>query len=198
MTSHSGTAEKSLGKNIHPAETAQTDQIDMPPLDQMDKIIEAHRNKPGMLLGTLEELQNLNKYKYLPVGVLKYVSMKLNIPLSQVYSVVTFYSFFNLKPQGEHCITICRGTACHTKGSRVLLDGLKDTLKLKDDPAEDSEKVFLTTPDKKFTIRTIACFGQCALAPVCEVDGIIFSNTSVDKMRQVVDRIKAGGKANEN
>ena len=165
----------------------KSDQL---PFDVMDKIISKHQAKPGELLSTLEEMQHAHPNKYLPATTLEYVSKKLGVPLSQVYSVATFYSYFNLKPQGEHCIMICRGTACHTKGSKVILEALKDYFKLKEDPAEEGEKIFLTTDDRKFTIRTIACFGQCALAPVLEIDGVIHSNMTTEKVKKVLEQIK--------
>ncbi len=155
----------------------------------VDKVIEKYKNNPGALLGVLEELQNSHPNKYLPKPMLKYVSEKMNVSLSRVYSVVTFYSFFNLKPQGKHCITVCRGTACHTKGSRVLLDKVQEFLKLKEDPNEESEKFFLTSEDRLFTLRTVACFGQCALAPVVEIDGVIYSNVKPDQLKSIIQKL---------
>ena len=83
--------------------------------------------------------------------------------------MATFYSLFNLQPQGDHTISICRGTACHTRGSRNLLQGVRLELGVTAESTEE-DKVQLTTSDGRFTIRTVACFGQCALAPVVEVD----------------------------
>ena len=88
----------------------------------LDEIIGKHKDKPGMLLSTLEEVQENHPLKFLPSETLTSVSQKLKIPYTQVFSVVTFYSFFNLKPQGKHSIVVCRGTACHTKGSKALID----------------------------------------------------------------------------
>ena len=83
---------------------------------KLDEIIKSYENKQGRVLGVLEEAQKLNKHNYLPEETINYISSKLNVPLSRLYSIVTFYSFFNLKPQGDHTIIVCRGTACHTKG----------------------------------------------------------------------------------
>jgi NADH-quinone oxidoreductase subunit E len=159
----------------------------------MDKIIAKYQGKPGQLLGVLEKLQEANPHHYLPASAMEYVAKKLNVPLSNVYSVATFYTFFNLKPQGEHYICVCRGTACHTKGSKVILEGMREILKFKE-PIDESEKVFMTTEDKKITIKTIACFGQCALAPVVEVDGLIFNNMTIEKMKKIVDTLQKGHK----
>lgn len=163
-------------------------------LDQglMNKIIDDHKDAIGSLLGILEALQNAHPNKYLPKSVLRYTSEKLKLPLSKIYNVVTFYSFFNLKPQGKHCITVCRGTACHTKGSKLVLENIKSFLQLKEDPEEESEKFFLTSPDRFFTLRTVACFGQCALAPVVEIDGIIYSNVKNESIKQIIQKIKEG------
>ncbi len=156
----------------------------------VDEVIERHRGKPGALLRTLEEVQDLEKYKYLSEDTLKYVANKTNTPLSRIYSVVTFYAFFNLIPQGEHVIVICRGTACHTKRSKELLEYLKKILNVKEDYEHRGEKLFLTTDDRKFTIRTVACFGQCALAPVVEVDGKIFSRVTENQLKRIITGIK--------
>jgi NADH-quinone oxidoreductase subunit E len=128
--------------------------------------------KPGALLGVLEAVQEKNPHKYLPLETLKYIADRMDIPLSRIYSVATFYGLFNLEPQGENTICVCRGTACHTRGSRNLMHSLRLELGL---PLEESgngegDKIATTTADKKFTVRTVACFGQCALAPVVEIN----------------------------
>jgi NADH-quinone oxidoreductase subunit E len=104
-----------------------------------------------------------------------------------VYNVVTFFSFFNLKPQGKHTLTVCRGTACHTKGSKALLDDLGLMLGCSKE-LEEGES-FFTTPDNQFTISTVACFGQCALAPVVAIDGIIYSNVTTAKLQKLLGKI---------
>jgi NADH-quinone oxidoreductase subunit E len=155
----------------------------------LDEIIEKHNGKPGMLLTTLEEAQENNPLKYLPVETLVAVSKKLNLPYTQVYSVATFYSFFNLKPQGKHSIIVCRGTACHTKGSKALLDELGPIFGIKT-VDQDSEPTF-TTPDNLFTIKTVACFGQCAQSPIVAVDGIMYSNVNSQKLEKIIAKVKS-------
>lgn len=154
----------------------------------LDEIVEKYRGRPGMLLSTLEEVQEANPLKYLPVETLVEVSLKTQVPLTQVYSVVTFYSFFNLKPQGKHSIIVCRGTACHTKGSRSLLDDVGRVLGFRCD-WDDSEPSF-TTPDNEFTIKTVACFGQCAQAPVISIDNVIHSNVNSQKLLKILQKVK--------
>lgn len=139
----------------------------------IDQVIAKHSGKPGELLGILEGVQEHNPHKFLPAEALEYIARRLDIPLSRVYSVATFYALFNLEPQGDNTICICRGTACHTRNSRALLEGLRLELGLGIGDGDDNgeaDKLALTTPDQKFTIRTVACFGQCALAPVVEVN----------------------------
>jgi NADH-quinone oxidoreductase subunit E len=151
-----------------------TAQVSLESADQafIDQVIAKHSGRPGELLGILEAVQERNPHKYLPPETLQYVAGKLDVPLSRVYSVATFYALFNLEPQGENTICICRGTACHTRNSRALLESLRLELGLGIDGEEgsDADKLTLTTADKKFTVRTVACFGQCALAPVVEVN----------------------------
>lgn len=152
-----------------------TAQISLENGDQafIDQTIAKHSGKPGELLSVLEAVQEHDPHKYLPPETLRYIAAKLDIPLSRLFSVVTFYALFNLEPQGDNTICICRGTACHTRNSRALLESLRLELGLGIDDGEngsDADKITLTTPDKKFTVRTVACFGQCALAPVVEVN----------------------------
>ena len=139
----------------------------------IDRSITSHQGRPGALLGILEDVQEHNPHKYLPAEALNYVASKLDIPLSRVYSFATFYALFNLQPQGEHTVCICRGTACHTRNSRNLLESLRLELGLgleDEDTSGEADKLALTTKDGKFTVRTVACFGQCALAPVVEIN----------------------------
>lgn len=154
----------------------------------LDEIVEKYKGKPGMLLSALEEVQEKNPLKYLPGETLTVVSQKLNIPYTQVYSVATFYSFFNLKPQGKHSIIVCRGTACHTKGSKALLDEVAPILGFK--RMENETESTFTTPDNEFTIKTVACFGQCAQSPVVAVDGIIFSNVNSQRLMKILKKVK--------
>jgi NADH-quinone oxidoreductase subunit E len=153
---------------------------------KLDEIIAIHQDKPGKLLGILEDAQKLNPHKYLSRDVLEYIADKLNLPVSKIYNVITFYAFFNLKPQGKHSIIVCRGTACHTRRSKNLLDYLINWFGFKDSDLEAQEKASLTTKDNQFTIKTVACFGQCALAPVVEVDGNIYSHMTEDKLRKII------------
>jgi NADH-quinone oxidoreductase subunit E len=161
-------------------------------LGKIDLVVDKHKGTHGELLGILEEAQLLNESNFLPEEVLDRVALRTGVPLSRIYNVVTFFSFFNLKPQGKHTITVCRGTACHTKGSKALLDDLGLMLGCSKELEEGDS--FFTTPDNKFTISTVACFGQCALAPVVAIDGIIYSNLTSAKLQKLIKRISRGAK----
>lgn len=169
----------------------------------VDEIIARHPERTGDLLGILEEAQQCHPQKYLPAQTYAYVAQKTGIPRSQVMSVVTFYAFFNRRPQGRHTLTVCRGTACHTRGSRRLYAALmtqlgavdKDVSEVsgRDDTATSATS--FTTADGRLTIRTVACFGQCAQAPVAASDEVIHGYVSEALLRQLVDRIGDDGPA---
>ena len=157
--------------------------------DLLDRIIAEQGGRPGSLLGILEKLQEQHRSKYLPMETLEYVAARTGVPQAQVYGVATFYALFNMEPQGVHTVAICRGTACHTRGSRALLERVKLQLGLQETP-DGADKLTLTTPDRKFTIRTVACFGQCALAPVVEVDHAIRGHVKEQALQREVDKLR--------
>jgi NADH-quinone oxidoreductase subunit E len=161
--------------------------------EKIDEIIQKYKGRQGEILSILEETQKSIKHTFLPEEALNYIALKTGVPLSRLFNIVTFYSFFNLKPQGDHTITVCRGTACHTRGSKALLD---DTgIRMGGAKAlEDGEPTF-TTPDNKFTIRTVACFGQCALAPVVMVDEKIYSSVTISQLQKLIESVdKSNGR----
>ena len=146
----------------------------------LDQIISENIGRPGALLTVLERAQERNPNHYLPAETLQYVAARMKVPPSRIYSVATFYALFNLEPQGKNTVCVCRGTACHTRGSRNLLNALRMDLGVPAAEAgsSDADKSVFTTPDRRFTIRTVACFGQCALAPVVEVNHRICSHVN--------------------
>ena len=157
----------------------------------IDTVIARSAGRPGALLGVLEAVQENNPRKYLCSEDLRYIAAKTNTPLSQIFSMATFYALFNLEPQGDHTIYICRGTACHARGSRSLLESLRLELGIREAPDESgADKLTLTTPDGKFTIRTVACFGQCALAPVVELDHRICGHLNERALAREVEALR--------
>jgi NADH-quinone oxidoreductase subunit E len=155
----------------------------------VDRTIEAHIGRPGALLAVLEKVQDHHPHKFLPADTLEYIADRMDLPLAQIYSVVTFYALFNLEPQGDHTICICRGTACHTRGSRNLLQRLRLELGLPEQSEDGADKLCVTTPDGRFSLRTVACFGQCALAPVVEFDHAILGHVNEQALHRELEHI---------
>ncbi len=162
-----------------------------PQLDQdfINGVLARHAGRPGSMLAILQQIQNNHPRKYLPLEALEYVASKTGVPLSRIYSVATFYALFNLTPQGRNTISVCRGTACHTRGSRDLFE--KIMMHLGFEAAGDSEpdQLSLTTPDASATLRTVACFGQCALAPVIEINHAILGHVKEQTLQRELDAL---------
>jgi NADH-quinone oxidoreductase subunit E len=150
----------------------------------LDRLISGEGRRPGALLGILEKAQEHQPRKFLSRETLEYIAAKTDIPLSRVFSVVTFYALFNLEPQGKNTICICRGTACHTRGSRELLQTLMFKLGFHNPDEEPGDKISLNTNDGTYTLRTVACFGQCALAPVVEVNHEVYGHMNEQTLQR--------------
>lgn len=161
------------------------------PGSNLENIIRDNLGTPGCLLKVLEQAQDNDPKHYLSEESLRTVARLVNVPLSQVYSMATFYSFFNLKPQGKHSIVVCRGTACHTRGSLALLNEALGRLGIKEFKEEEENSV--TSLDGFASIRTVACFGQCALAPVVMIDGVVKSKMTIGKLVTLLEKMKKGG-----
>ncbi len=142
---------------------------------EIDDIVAKFRQKPGALIPVLEEVQGITGY--LPESVQRRVAAGLGIPLSQVYGVVTFYSFFTMQPRGRHQVRVCMGTACHVRGAQRVLDELQERLHL--EPGQCSK-------DRAFSLDVVRCLGCCALAPVMVVDDRIHRQLKVEKLEQIL------------
>lgn len=173
-------------------QTLSRQRLDVADQAFVDRVIAAQSGRPGALLGILEAAQEHERHKYLSLPMLEYIAARTGTPLARIYSVATFYSLFNLDPQGDHTISICRGTACHTRGSRSLLQRARVDLGLGLDDISEDEKVQLTTADRKFTLRTVACFGQCAMAPVVEVDHRISGHVNERTLQREIVTLARG------
>ena len=146
----------------------------------VEKIIEKYDGKPGSIISVLEDIQETEGY--LPKDILEKVSEKMNVPLSQLFSMATFYSAFSLKPRGKHTVHVCLGTACHVRGGSRIIKGLSKQLGIK--PGD-------TTEDRNFTLETLRCIGCCSLAPVIRVgNDDVYGYNTVDKVRSIVDKYK--------
>jgi len=158
-------------------------------LEYLDNVIAEQRGRPGAMLGILGKAQEHNPRKFLSRETLEYIALKTGTPLARVYSVVTFYALFNLEPQGKNTICICRGTACHTRGSRDLLESLMVSLGFHQSDEEPTDKISLNTKDGKYTVRTVACFGQCALAPVIEVNHEVYGHMNEQTLQRELEHL---------
>ncbi|MGO4871758.1 MAG: NAD(P)H-dependent oxidoreductase subunit E [Roseiarcus sp.] len=157
--------------------------------DFIDKIISRRNGRAGALLGILQKVQENNPRNFLPRDTLEYIAEKTRVPLSRIFSVVTFYALFNLEPQGRNTVCVCRGTACHTRGSRDLLEQVMMSLGLHAVEDGEAEKLSVTTADGATTLRTVACFGQCALAPVVEVNHAIFGHMNERSLQRELEAL---------
>jgi NADH:ubiquinone oxidoreductase subunit E len=144
-------------------------------LAELDKIIIKHKGKPGGLIPVLEEAQVA--LEYLPMSVQKKIAKELNLPLSRVYGVVTFYSFFTMTPRGKHCVRVCLGTACYVRGGKAIAETLQKDLGINEGE---------TTPDRMFTLETVRCLGACGLGPVVVVDEDIHGRVKPSKVKEIL------------
>jgi NADH-quinone oxidoreductase E subunit len=145
----------------------------------LSKIVDKYHAEKASLIAVLQDVQE--EYHWLPPEALEFIADRLNVPLIDVYSVVTFYRAFSLSPRGEHVLTVCLGTACHVRGAPLVQDRLKNLLKI--DPG-------CTTPDGRFTLENVNCLGACALAPIVVVDGKYHGQTTVKKVDQILETYK--------
>ena len=143
------------------------------------EIAEKYTQDKENLIPILNEIQE--KYGYIPKTSLLEISNYLNMPMAEIFGVITFYSRFTLEPKGKYNISVCLGTACFVKGSGRLLDRLKDRLKI------DEGK---TTEDGKFSIDTTRCVGACGIAPVFTVNNEVYGHATVKKLDEVLDKLE--------
>jgi len=144
-------------------------------LKKLDGIIAKYKTKPGSLIPVLEEAQML--LEFLPMPILKIIAAGLNLPLSRVYGVVTFYSFFTMSPRGKHTMRVCLGTACYVRGGKNIYDNVKKELHV-----EEGE----TTQDRLFTLETVRCVGACGLGPVIFVGEDVHGRLKPAKVKDVI------------
>lgn len=135
--------------------------------------------KKGTLITVLHKAQEI--FGYLPKEVQKFIAEKLEIPVSKVYGVVQFYTFFTMVPRGEHRISVCMGTACYVKGSEKVLNQFEKQLGI-----ESGE----TTPDGKFSLDALRCVGACGLAPVVLVGEKVYGKVKPDEVTKILAEYK--------
>ena len=155
-------------------------------IKEIKSIIKSRKNMETPLMMILSDIQS--KYGYISLEVQQIVANELNIPVSEVYGVVTFYSYFSLQPKGKYVIGICMGTACYVKGSQSILDAFCNRLGIKEGQ---------TTEDGLFTIDVLRCIGACGLAPVVSVNGKIYPHVSIKDVDKIIAECKKGEANNE-
>ena len=154
-------------------QSVQDETVD---LSMAEKILDQYRGVDGCLIPVLQKIQN--GYGYLQEPVINLVSERLNMSLSEIIGVATFYSQFHLKPRGKHIIKVCCGTACHVKKAKGLSAKVIDRFKINANE---------TTEDKMFTFEEVSCLGACGIAPVVVSDKDVHGTLSPDKFGDVLD-----------
>jgi NADH-quinone oxidoreductase subunit E len=145
--------------------------------EKVNEILKPWRGKKGGMIPILQGVQH--EFGFLREDVLKEISTELRVPLAEIYGVATFYAQFHLKPRGRNIIRVCRGTACHVRGSLKILEKVKDILKIEENG---------TTDDLRFTLEPVACLGACGLAPVVMVNDETFGRLTPDGVQPILDK----------
>jgi NADH-quinone oxidoreductase subunit E len=152
---------------------------DFTDLKLLDSLIEKYKGKKGSLIPLLQGAQSI--YGYIPTAAFEKISEETGISLSDMYGVATFYAQFRLKPAGKHIIKVCHGTACHVQNADAITDAIKEALGVTDGE---------TTPDRLFTLESVACLGCCSLAPVMMIGEETYGKLTGASAVKVIKDIK--------
>lgn len=152
----------------------------------IDPTLEGRRSQPSQLIEVLQDVQDI--CGYIPQDAMRTVAKELGVPVMEVYRVANFYKAFTLKPRGKNVITICTGTACHVRGSDLLIDQVKGQLKV--EPGD-------TTKDGLFTVECVNCLGACALAPIVVQNGSYMDHMTPAKLRKIIEKTRGTNKKKE-
>lgn len=145
----------------------------------VDTIIKQYKGKESAVLAILQDIQS--KKRYLPKEILEEVSQKMQIPVTHIFRLATFYNALSIKPRGRHKIDVCLGTACHVRGGNKIIDRMKRDLGI---------PVGETTKDKRFTLESVRCVGCCSLGPVAVIDGEVYGRLTQDKIPALLKEFK--------
>jgi NADH-quinone oxidoreductase subunit E/NADP-reducing hydrogenase subunit HndA len=145
--------------------------------EKLKEIIAYYKGKPGATMPVLQQAQEI--FGYLPEEVQIMIAEGLDLPLSEVYGVATFYAQFSLNPKGKYQVSVCLGTACYVKGSADILEAVKD--KLGCEPGS-------VTPDGKYSLDATRCIGACGLAPVMMVNGDVYGRLTPELVGDILDK----------
>ena len=146
-------------------------------LEKVDEIVDSYDADKESLIQILQDITS--EYNYLPEPCLRRISQRLDVPLTEVFEVTTFYRAFSLEPRGKHLIHVCLGTACHVRGVPQVLDGIERTLNI---------KAGQTSNDLMFTLETVNCVGACALGPVVVIDGQYHGQMTQAKVKKLLEK----------
>ena len=149
-------------------------------------VIEKNRDTKGALMPILQQAQEI--YGYLPIEVQQIISEEMQIPLSKIFGVVTFYSFYSLYPKGKYKISVCLGTACYVKGSGQVYDKLQQLLGITGGEC---------TPDGKFSLEACRCVGACGLAPVMMINDDVHGRLTPGIVEDILAKYEEGGETND-
>ncbi|OPX43902.1 NADP-reducing hydrogenase subunit HndA [Ruminiclostridium hungatei] len=152
-------------------------------IEVVDAVLNKYDHNKSYLIAVLQEIQN--EYKYLPEDLLEQVARKLDINLSKIFSVATFYENFSLVPKGKYIIKVCDGTACHVRKSIPILNAMRKELGL------DEKKH--TTDDMLFTVETVSCLGACGLAPVITINDKVYAKMTPDMTVEILKTLRSEG-----
>ena len=159
------------------AEKSVPEEFSLEQLDVIDNIISRNRHRPGALIPVLKDVQDITGY--LPLSLHRRIATGLNLSFSEVYGVVTFYSFFRQEPIGRHLIKVCMGTACYVRGNKDLVEHLARDLDC---------KLGGTTEDRRFSLEGVRCLGCCGIAPVITVGEDVHREIRVKDVAEILPR----------
>lgn len=143
--------------------------------EEIANVIDLYKGKDGSLIQVLHLAQEI--YGHLPLELQQFIAEKMDIPLSEVSGVVTFYSFFSTVPRGKHTIRVCLGTACYVRGGKRIVEKLQEMLDV---------EIGGTTQDGKFTFEIARCIGACGLAPAMMIDDVVYKQVSPNKLETIL------------
>lgn len=145
--------------------------------EKLEKIAKKYKNVEGGIISALHEVQDT--YGYISSTAQKYLSKELNVPMSEIYGIITFYSRFSLVPKGKYNIQVCMGTACYVKGSEKVLNRFKEKLGIEEGK---------TTSDGKFSIESVRCIGACGLAPAIVINEEVYGKMDEKKVDELIEK----------
>ncbi|MGB3341043.1 MAG: NAD(P)H-dependent oxidoreductase subunit E [bacterium] len=144
-------------------------------MQKIKAIIEEHRQEKGRLMPVLQHISR--DYNYLPPDLLRHISKELDIPLTNIYNIATFYNAFSLTPRGRHQISVCMGTTCYVRGGERILEKLSEKLEIA--PGE-------TSKGKSFTLYSVRCLGCCSIAPAIMIDGKAYGKVRLSQIPHIL------------